>query len=145
MGLLLASLAPAYATVVDCSINDYLDGPYNQAMLQSVIPQHQRFEVTGNTVKSGGMLGVVTQNDGSRLKWRFALSVAKNAGLPATLSYTLIRGNNILIVRLGQGGSAPEGNRYVEPDFEFLFRITKKYNYEVIEINDVRGTCIVQN
>lgn len=143
--LFLASLAPAYGAGLDCTITDYRDPPYNQAMLQTAIPQHQHIEFKGETVTANGMQGVVTRNDATRLKWRFALSVTKNSGLHATVSYTLIRPGNLLIVRLWQGGTAPAGNRYATPDFEFLYRLDTKWSYDLIEVNDVRGTCIERN
>jgi len=143
--ILVAAATSAVAGIVDCRITDYANYPYNKATLESLLPQNQRHVLTGTVARHGNKTGLVTQDDADRLKWEYPLEVTRNSGLPATISYTIIRSTNTLIVRVQPGGKSHPGPEFISRDFVFIQKTDRFARETLAPVSDVRGTCIVQN
>ena len=132
----------ASAGIVDCVITDYVDPPYTRATLESLLPGTQRHVIDGGVARYGNMTGIVTQDDANRLKWRYKLGITRQAGMPATLSYTIIRPRGQLIVRVETGAYNLPGAAAPTESFAFLYQIDHDGEPIFVNVNRVDGTCI---
>jgi hypothetical protein len=135
------SAAPVAGHVVTCSISNYNDHPYSRSTLQGLIPERQTHRIEGTTARFGDATGLVTQDDESRLKWRYNVTLSQQSGMTATLSYTIIRPSGMLIVRVYPGGSSGAGSGLVNPVFEFAVIIDDTGEQEYVPVDRVTGAC----
>ncbi len=81
----------ANAETLDCTFTQYTDPHYKTQFLQESVAKQQRHVIEGSTAKIGPSTGNVTQNDGSRLKWRYKVNFDKNSGTTGHYKYLFIR------------------------------------------------------
>jgi hypothetical protein len=141
-GLILAlglGASSASALTIDCSITNYFDYPYTRAILEPLLPERQRHVIDGSVARYGDAVGEVYQNDDKRLKWRYTTRIEQQAGMSATIDYTIIRPKGVLIIRVRQGGNTV-GTNMDANGFAFVFRVDA-FDIYYLDVKRVSGAC----